>query len=154
MPPTTRGPFRAHLRTLPPPPELLEPVACARVPSFFGVLPLVRPPLRELQRFALGLAGCPLLPATSGIPGTEPRRRRVPATATRCCGTGVFIPAAPARRATAAGAHPGGACAARPTRSYARPLCGSPSHPPRGHGEAAAASLGPSCSLFPREPLS
>ena len=100
------------LPSYPEHPELFRRCAFSRVR---GLLLLLASPSRgECRRFALALPGCPLLPATSGSCGAEPRQRRVAPTAPHAAASGFSSGGAHAP-------HPGGASGTRPTRSCARP---------------------------------
>ena len=63
IPPLTRVPVLAHLWKLDLPPGHLKP--CLLCPL---LCPLARIPWGGARRFALAMAGCPMLPATSSSP--------------------------------------------------------------------------------------
>ena len=142
------------------PPQDVCPSARTLSPCLLCPLPL--PPWPVLPRESVGDSHS-LWPAFHCSPGTcdtKPRQRRVPATATRCGGTRVSTSCGAPRRTLAAGARPRGASVARPTTTGGSPslltLPAAVPAPRRGEVTVASllASLGPSCSLCRREPLS
>ena len=139
--PTTRGPPPPHLRTLTrtraPPSRPLRP--CLLCPLLFFLGPGQPAGGASAVRTSSGLLST--APPPQGPCGTEPRQRRVRATAT--LHRGLHFRRRPCAANRRPGARHGGASAARPTRSCVRPFGGSRSHPPRGRRPRASARPGP-----------
>ena len=128
MPPLTRGTLLARLGMLALPPGPLVPSPLCPL-----LLPLASSPRGERRRFALALAGCPLLPALRGP-------RCVPPTVNISCGLCLFTSGGARAPRPDGGGPPG-----RSLESTSHPL---------GRARSSWATLRSCRFLCPREPLS